>query len=133
VIVDTAFVSAIPGGPTDDDLARHFADYRPVQTLIIPPGAPGRPGCGFAKVATETERDRAIAAQAVPPADQQAEIASFGNRILCVKWMMASGTPQNIVTRYHEAIVCIVRQSVQGISKPKGYEYFDGSPAASMV
>jgi RNA recognition motif-containing protein len=62
VIVDTAFVSGIPDSATNDDLARQFAPYHPTEAQIVHAGSRGRPGFGYAKFASEADRDRAIAA-----------------------------------------------------------------------
>jgi RNA recognition motif-containing protein len=60
VITDTTFVSGIPEEATEDDLAQHFATYRPIETHIVHAGSGGRPGFGFAKFRSEAERDAAI-------------------------------------------------------------------------
>jgi RNA recognition motif-containing protein len=60
-IKDTAFVSGLPAGATDEDLASHFASYSPIEAKVVHPGSAGRPGFGFAKFETEAARDEAIA------------------------------------------------------------------------
>jgi RNA-binding protein Musashi len=62
VISDTAFVSGLPVGATDQDLTNHFSAYGPIEAKIDHAASRGRPGFGFAKFANEAARDRAIAA-----------------------------------------------------------------------
>jgi RNA recognition motif-containing protein len=62
VVTDTAFVAGLPETATDADLAQHFAAYSPTESRIVHAGVRGRPGFGFAKFASEEERNQAISA-----------------------------------------------------------------------
>jgi RNA recognition motif-containing protein len=59
-ITDTAFVSGLTAATTEEALAAHFAAYGPIEVRIVHAARGDAPGFGFAKFASEAERDRAI-------------------------------------------------------------------------
>jgi RNA recognition motif-containing protein len=61
VITDTAFVSGLTEAATDETLAAHFAPYAPTEVRVVHAAKRDRLGFGYAKFASEAERDRAIA------------------------------------------------------------------------
>jgi RNA recognition motif-containing protein len=58
---DTAFVSGLTAATTEDALAAHFAAYGPTEVKVVHAARGDALGFGYAKFASEAERDRAIA------------------------------------------------------------------------
>jgi len=62
VITDTCAVVGIPDSVTDEQLLAHFSQFRPTEAKIVHWSRDNGTGLGFAKFASQGDRDRAIQA-----------------------------------------------------------------------
>jgi RNA recognition motif-containing protein len=60
-ISDTAFVAGLTAEATDQSLTGHFARFNPIEAKVVHVASRDRPGFGYAKFASQADRDRAIA------------------------------------------------------------------------
>jgi RNA recognition motif-containing protein len=62
-VTDTAFVSGLPDGISDDELLHFFNEFPPLEAKVVRGAAAGRPGFGYARFESQDIRDRAITAK----------------------------------------------------------------------